>query len=168
MKSESPKYGWKLAAVLLAATIIVSGIIIATRLGENAPVEVTLANEPAVQGTIYVGGKVNDPGYYPLRPGDGVEDILAAAGGLSDNASSSGLQLLVPGDGDAPQKIDINHAEAWLLEALPGVGENRAQAIIAYREQNGPFRDIYELTKVPGFGQATVESIKDFITVAEN
>ena len=168
MKSESPKYGWILAAVLLAAIIIVSGIIIATRLSENAPVEITLANEPAVQGTIYVGGEVNDPGYYPLRPGDRFEDILAAAGGPSDNASSSELQLLVPGDGDAPQKIDINRADAWLLEALPGVGETRAQAIIAYREQNGPFRDIYELTKVPGFGEAVFEGVKDFITVAEN
>jgi competence protein ComEA len=170
MKSERPAGSWMLAAVLLAAVVIVGGVIIAVRLGESRPVEITLTNQPAVQGTIYVGGEVNNPGYYPLHPGDKVEDILAAAGGPTDGADSNDLQLRVSpaGAGDAPQKIDINRAEVWLLEALPGIGEARAQAIIDYRRIHGPFRDIYELTKVPGFGEATVEAIKDFITVAEN
>ena len=66
---------------------------------------------------------------------------------------------------DLPQKIDINHAEAWLLEALPGIGETKAQAIIAYRQQNGGFGHIIEITNVSGIGPAIYEDIKDLITV---
>ena len=58
------------------------------------------------------------------------------------------------------QKVDINRAPAWLLEALPGIGEVRAQDIINYREQNGPFRTIYELLEVKGIGPATFEQVE--------
>jgi len=54
-----------------------------------------------------------------------------------------------------------------LLEALPGIGETRAQAIIDYRQQNGPFHNINELTKVEGIGIATYEKIKHLISVAD-
>ena len=67
----------------------------------------------------------------------------------------------------SPQKVDINRAEAWLLEALPGIGASKAQAIIAYREQNGGFSDIVEITEVPGIGPSIYEDIKDFITVGD-
>lgn len=66
-----------------------------------------------------------------------------------------------------PQKIDINRAEAWLLEALPGIGPSKAQAIIAYRQQNGGFSDIAEITEVEGIGMSLYEQIKDFITVGD-
>jgi len=68
---------------------------------------------------------------------------------------------------EAPQKIDINRAEAWLLEALPGIGESKAQAIIAYRQQNGGFGHITEITRVEGIGPAIYEDIKDLITVGD-
>ncbi len=68
---------------------------------------------------------------------------------------------------EQPQKIDINRAEAWLLEALPGIGPSKAQAIIAYRRQNGGFKHITEITKVEGIGPAIYEEIKDLITVAD-
>jgi competence protein ComEA len=70
-------------------------------------------------------------------------------------------------EGEPPQKVNINRAEAWLLGALPGIGEVRAQAIIDYRQQNGPFRSTNELLKVAGIGTATYERIKDLITVAD-
>ena len=66
-----------------------------------------------------------------------------------------------------PQKVDINRAETWLLAALPGIGEARAQAIIDYRQRYGPFRDINELLKVPGIGDTIFEGIKRLITVKE-
>jgi comEA protein len=66
-----------------------------------------------------------------------------------------------------PQKIDINRAEAWLLEALPGIGPSKAQAIIDYRQQNGGFSDISELLNVSGIGQDIYQKIKDLITVGE-
>jgi len=68
---------------------------------------------------------------------------------------------------ELPQKIDINRAEAWLLEALPGIGESKAQAIIAYRQQNGGFKHITEITEVEGIGPAIYEEIKDLITVGD-
>ena len=68
---------------------------------------------------------------------------------------------------EQPQKIDLNLAEAWLLESLPGIGETRARAIIDYRQQNGLFNNINELTKVEGIGVTTYEKIKHLITVAD-
>jgi comEA protein len=68
---------------------------------------------------------------------------------------------------DQPQKIDINRAEAWLLEALPGIGPSKAQAIIDYRQQNGEFKHITEITRVEGIGPAIYEQIKDLITVGD-
>lgn len=68
---------------------------------------------------------------------------------------------------EQPQKIDINRAEAWLLEALPGIGESKAQAIIAYRQQNGGFKHITEITLVDGIGPAIYEDIKELITVGD-
>ena len=168
MKSARPGGGWIIAAVMLAVVIIVSGIIIAVKLGGSHAVEITLAQEEPLEGKIYVGGGVNNPGYYPLRPGDDIADILAAAGGLAEDADLCDVRLLVTpaAESDAPQKVDINRADAWLLEALPGVGETRAQTIIDYRREHGPFRDIHELVRVPGFGDATFKAIIDFITVA--
>jgi comEA protein len=69
--------------------------------------------------------------------------------------------------GESPQKIDINRAEAWLLEALPGIGPSKAQAIIDYRQQNGGFRSIIEITEVEGIGPSIYKQIKDLITVAD-
>jgi comEA protein len=66
---------------------------------------------------------------------------------------------------EQPQKIDINRAEAWLLEALPGIGPSKAQAIIDYRQQNGGFAHITEITRVEGIGPAIYDQIKDLITV---
>jgi comEA protein len=66
-----------------------------------------------------------------------------------------------------PQRIDINRAEAWLLEALPGIGPSKAQAIIDYRQQNGGFGHIAEIIEVPGIGQSIYDDIKDRITVGD-
>jgi comEA protein len=60
---------------------------------------------------------------------------------------------------EPPQQIDINRAEAWLLEALPGIGPSKAQAIIDYRQQNGGFKHITEITRVEGIGPAIYEQI---------
>jgi competence protein ComEA len=128
--------------------------------------------EPDIQeqaSLIYIGGAVTNSGFYPLMGRDSIEALIQAAGGTTDGADLSQLKLHISGAGDEeqPQKIDLNHAQAWLLEALPGIGEVRAQDIINYREQNGLFRNINELLKVPGIGPATYEKIKDLVTVAD-
>jgi competence protein ComEA len=54
--------------------------------------------------------------------------------------------------------IDINHADAQAIaKALSGVGQAKAEAIVAYRKAHGPFKNPDELAKVKGIGPATVE-----------
>lgn len=56
------------------------------------------------------------------------------------------------------QRVDINHADvATLAKHLKGVGIKRARAIVAYREQHGPFESLEELQKVKGVGASVIE-----------
>lgn len=65
-----------------------------------------------------------------------------------------------------PQKtININTATAAELDALPGIGEVKARAIIDYRESNGPFTAPEELMNVKGIGQATYDKLKNLICI---
>ena len=86
------------------------------------------------------------------------------ADGNSDNLELNIAQANITA---APQKININTAEEWLLEALPGIGPAKAKAIIDYRQKNGFFRNVDELTKVKGISASLLEKIKPLITVAE-
>lgn len=52
--------------------------------------------------------------------------------------------------------VDVNHADAAALCTLPGIGEQKAQAIIAYRTQYGPFRTVREVAQVAGITEKTV------------
>lgn len=64
--------------------------------------------------------------------------------------------------------VNINTASAeQLAEALNGVGQARAEAIVAYREENGPFTHIDELVNVRGIGLATVDRNRDLILLEE-
>lgn len=65
----------------------------------------------------------------------------------------------------ADGRININTADAAGLEQLPGVGPAIAARIIAWREQNGPFRSVDELTAVSGIGQKTLDGLRDQATV---
>ena len=160
---------WTLIIFLLVAIIAFGSIVIWSRWRGGQPIEITMPPAAELQGEIYVGGAVSNPGVYPLKGGDAVEALLEAAGGTTDGADLSRFKLDVPSreEGEQPQKIDINRAEDWLLMALPGIGDVRAKAIVDYRRQHGPFRNINELTKVEGIGTTTYERIKHLITVAE-
>lgn len=64
--------------------------------------------------------------------------------------------------------VDINTATASeIASAMKGVGDKKAQAIVAYREQNGPFKSIDQLSDVKGIGTATVDKNRDAVTVVE-
>ncbi len=69
------------------------------------------------------------------------------------------------GQGAPEGKIDLNTATARELEALPGIGEVRARAIVADREANGPFRIVEDLTRVKGIGEGTLAGLIDYVTV---
>ena len=61
-------------------------------------------------------------------------------------------------------KININTANAEEFKTLSGIGDAKANAIVEYRQQNGNFTKIEDLTKVSGIGEATLAKIKDRLT----
>jgi len=160
---------WALIIILLLAVIVTGGIVAWQRYRPPSPVEISLPPSQEQKGEIYISGAVSNPGFYPVKSSDSIEALIQAAGGTTDNADLTRLKIYIPivGEEETPQKIDINRAEAWLLEALPGIGKSRAQAITDYRQKNGSFRNINELTKVEEIGPSTFEQIKDLITVAD-
>ena len=62
-------------------------------------------------------------------------------------------------------KIDINTASADELVLLPDIGVKRAQYIIDYRSQNGPFKSVEGIQNVKDIGPKRFEKLKDLITV---
>lgn len=160
---------WTLIIIFLAAVIAIGSIVAWSGYSRSQSIEISIPPTPELQGEIYVGGAVSNPGFYPLKAEDSIEVLIQAAGGTNGSADSDWLKLYVPqaGEGEQPQKINLNRAEAWLLEALEGIGETRAEDIVAYRQRNGLFSNIQELTRVNGIGTATYEKIKHLITVAD-
>jgi competence protein ComEA len=140
---------------------------------------------------VHVAGWVRRPGVYELHDGDRVIDAIEAAGGPRKGAELAGLnlaalltdaqQVLVPraapvgaavpaapadgATGGAPQLVNLNTATPEELETLPGIGEVLAGAIVAYREEHGPFTSVDQLIDVSGIGEVTLEEIRDLVTV---
>jgi competence protein ComEA len=63
--------------------------------------------------------------------------------------------------------VNINTATARELAALKGIGPAKAEAIVQYREKNGPFKSVNDLGKVKGLGAKTVEKLGKEITVSK-
>jgi competence protein ComEA len=159
---------WLLATFLLILIIILSAVIIRLRYDKGSPIEISTPQISSIAGKVYIEGAVNSPGLYTLKDGDSLETLIRDSGGADATADLSALRIYVPRSGESSQSqlIDLNRADLWLLQSLPGIGEIRAQAIIDYRREKGPFRDIRELTGVPGIGGSTFENIKNLVTVA--
>jgi competence protein ComEA len=144
---------------------------------------------------IHVTGAVANPDVYSLVPGSRVQEAIEAAGGLLPEAYTDTLNLatkledggkvLVPfqpqeepnisqestgttKNAEAEFPININTATIDELDLLPGIGAVKSQAIIDYRESNGPFVVIEQIQNVSGIGPATFEKIKEMITVNIN
>lgn len=152
-------------------------------------VQGSVSPSPAVTIIVDVAGEVEQPGVYEFAEGDRVIDAIERAGGQLPKADLSllnlaapltdGTQILVPkagppgvvvpGDGTAGSSsgglININSASATELETLSGIGEVLASTIVEYREQNGPFASVEDLMDVSGIGPATLEEIRDQVTV---
>ncbi len=63
--------------------------------------------------------------------------------------------------------VNINTAGQEQFQTLTGIGSAKAEAIIKYRESNGPFKTVDDLTNVPGIGDKTLEKLRDQLSVAD-
>lgn len=88
---------------------------------------------------------------------------LANASNVSGSGNSRNTEAVSSGQQD--NRININTADEAQLTTLTGIGATRAQAIIAYREENGPFVVIEDIMNVQGIKEGTFAKIKDEIVV---
>jgi competence protein ComEA len=79
----------------------------------------------------------------------------------SDSDFSSILNYLTTNFGPAPAKVNINKATAMNLENWLSVPQKSAEAIVAYRQQNGDFKSLDDVEKVPNVDTKFLDSIKD-------
>ncbi|MDO4429546.1 MAG: ComEA family DNA-binding protein [Atopobiaceae bacterium] len=147
------------------------------------------AGEVAEASTVvvHVDGAVASAGVYELSEGARVADAVESAGGLLEGADTTSLNLAAPlsdgekvhvpvvgedveetgtGTGGAgPSVVDINTAGVEELDALPGVGEATARAIVEERETNGPFSTPEDLMRVSGIGEKKFAKLEGLIRV---
>ncbi len=142
---------------------------------------------------VHVAGAVQAPGVYRLTAGARVIDAVQAAGGVATDSNPDAINLAaVVADGErvyvphvgevAPVvasgsaatsggsstpsgPVNLNTATADDLDALPGVGPSTAMAILAYRDQHGPFTSVDDLGEVRGIGPAKLDAIRGLVTV---
>ena len=137
---------------------------------------------------VHICGAVINPGVYQVPAGTRVYQALELAGGSSDDAYLSGINLAdkladgqkvyIPAEGENAEgilstdsgdvqsvMININTASEAELMTLPGIGQSRAKDIINYRVKNGFFESIDDIMKVSGIKEAAFEKIKDLIKV---
>lgn len=137
------------------------------------------STQPKVK--VHVIGEVHSPGVVELPEGSRIEDAIEAAGGQTESADLSsvnlaralgdGEQLVVLKLGEAAtspetstsgaqeQLISLNLATAAQLEQLPRVGPAMANRIVAWRDDNGGFTEIEQLLNVEGIGKKTFEQL---------
>ena len=174
----------RLALLLLFLLALAGGAALLVRQGSPAGVEVLL---PASTGQVYLTGAVGEAGTYDFQEGDRLEDAIAMAGGATPDADLSQVNLAlllqdqdhfhipVPGEEvrlpqrllrpDGTPRLNLNEATTQALQALPGIGEVRAAAVVAYRESQGPFETVEGLMEVPGIGLAVLEGLRELVTV---
>ena len=141
-----------------------------------------------------VGGEVNYPGLYSLPEGSRVNDAIIIAGGATEKADlsevnlayilSDALKITIPkkeveikkkkaivsksinisSNNSELGKININTASKEQLKTLYGIGDSTAETIRKYREENGTVSDAEELKKVSGIGESKYDKIANNIT----
>lgn len=156
-------------------------------LGEYALAESEAQTQAPVYHYVHICGEVKNPGVYQVPEGSRIFQAVEQAGGFTDEAASrylnlaelteDGMKICVPSEEEAeeggfsllgeepPGKVNINTAGPEELMTLTGIGEARAADIIRYREENGGFRTVEDIMKVPGIKEGAFEKIKDQISV---
>jgi competence protein ComEA len=140
---------------------------------------------------VYVAGAVAAPGVYTIAAPGRVTDAVAAAGGAAPGADldvvnlaatlHDGERIYVPEVGEIVPPVvgddnvvdtsvpagpvDVNTATVDQLDVLPGVGPATAAAIVAYRDQHGPFQTVDQLGEVRGIGPSKLDAIRGLVVV---
>lgn len=181
-------------AVAVLVLLVLGCAVLFAALSPRSTVEVIERDRPtgAARGGVasaalfvHILGAVERPGLYELPEGARAVDVVAAAGGFTDAADqtqlnlarlvSDGEQIRVPELGEAPSaavvgttadgKVNLNTADAVTLETLPRVGPSLAARIIAWRESNGRFSAVEDLLSVSGIGAKTFEGLREHVTI---
>lgn len=167
-----------------------SGEELSVQSEETREQQMTPSAEPQ---TIFIDvcGAVKKPGVYELSEGSRVFQAVEAAGGFAANAAdehvnrakalNDGEQVYIPTKKEVQNKtvpsplgkeeeqeglkVNLNTADKEALMELSGIGESKAEAIIAYREENGGFHAKEDILNVQGIKEGTYEKIKDDIVV---
>ncbi len=157
--------------------------------GEVEHEKVEEEEKPPAIFFIDIKGEIISPGVYEIKESNRVLEVIKMAGGFTEFAEQRGVNLAekvrdemviyVPRIGEDPSNwtslqattntinkmVNINYAQKVELETLPGIGPSKADDIIAYREENGPFQSIDDLDNVSGIGEKSLEKLREFITV---
>lgn len=178
---------WFLAGAVIALILVLAIVVWIDR---AASVQVVVSTIPAREIRVHVEGAVATPGVVAL-PGDArLVDAVDAAGGFAGDADFASLNLAGRvGDGErviipdtsaalanplattksAPEPgsavVNLNTATADELVALPGIGPVLAGRIVEYRERQGQFVTVDELSSVTGISARLVDELRPLVTV---
>lgn len=111
-----------------------------------------------LSGVILYNVFTTEPSAVAVSETDGTTALVS----VSETTSG---EVVTTAEAVTESKININTATAEELETLKGIGPAKAEAIVSYREQNGPFSSVEELVNVTGIGEKTLANIRDKITV---
>jgi competence protein ComEA len=187
--SGDQKVSKQLLLALAALVAVVSLVLVAVNrpeapAGEFEVSEVGSETDSLEQFLyVHIVGEVSSPGMYQLPLGARLVDAVFAAGGLTEEADNSsvnlarelsdGEQVVVYKIGDVAETggstasglVSINRATAEQLEELPGIGPALSARIIAYRDANGGFKTKEDLLNVSGIGDSIYSGFVDLITL---
>jgi competence protein ComEA len=169
-----------LAAAGVLALTGAGGWLVVHQTAAQVPIPVGETADPPAPSTVlvFVSGAVEHAGLYELSPDARVADALAAAGGITTLADPGhlpnmaervhdGRQINVPflKSGTTAAKLDINNAAEDELDAVPGMPEGLGAAIVAYRNEWGPFTSMSQLHLDLGVDAATVTGLGHYLRV---
>lgn len=169
--------------IALAAALVSLGVVI--WVDRMQPVQITIQSPAGEKIQVSVTGAVNAPGVVEVPLGARLLEVVEAAGGFTPQADTDrlnlagrvgdGEQLEIPAIGasetavatrvSGDDLIDLNTASLDELDELPGIGEVLGGRIIEYRESNGPFTSVDQLSNVEGISPRLVDEIRPFVTV---
>jgi competence protein ComEA len=179
----------RIVILAVVAALALGAVLAVGRLRAPAPVPIAVVEDPPTATpvplvVVDVAGAVARPGVVRLSYGTRVGDAIAAAGGATPDADlgsinraallRDGSRVYVPHFGETPPagslgseaetKIDLNHASAAELEALPGIGPATASRIVRSRDQR-PFAKVDELQTRGLVTARVLADIRDLLTL---